>query len=359
MQLKKNILFVVPYPLGKAPSQRFRFEQYFDILKEAGFSYQVASFLDDATWEILYKPGHTFKKITGTIKGFGHRFLLLFRASKFDLIFIHREATPVGPPWVEWILARILKKKIIYDFDDAIWIPSTSANNKLVAGLRWSQKVGQICRWATKVSCGNSYLQAYAGKFNSHAIVNPTTIDTINHHNKLKVQNTSKVVIGWTGTHSTLKYLEMILPVLQNLEEKYAFEFLVISNKPPEFDLRSLVYKPWQKETEIEDLLKFNVGLMPLEDDPWAKGKCAFKALQYMSLGIPPVVSPIGMNVEVVENGNNGYVCSSPEEWYYHLEQLIVDSVLRAKLGTAAKEKVDKCYAVVANRTNFLGLFTK
>jgi glycosyltransferase involved in cell wall biosynthesis len=352
-----NILFVVPYPLGKAPSQRFRFEQYLPMVTENGWTYRFASFIDESTWQILYKPGHTGQKVLGILKGFLKRIALLFSTHQYDFIFIHREATPIGPPWFEWFVSRVLKKRIIYDFDDAIWIPNTSENNKIVAGIKWHHKVAAICRWAYKVSCGNSYLRDYARNFNENPIVNPTTIDTIHVHNQVKDQNTSKLVIGWTGTHSTMKYLDQVVPVIQQLEEKYDFEFCVISNQAPDWSLHSLTYKPWKKETEIADLLAFNVGLMPLEDDLWAKGKCAFKALQYMALGIPAVVSPVGMNTEVVDDNENGFICATSEDWYRKLENIMQDPELRTRLGKAAREKIEKNYAVLANRANFLGIF--
>jgi len=355
---KPNILFVVPYPAGQAPSQRFRFEQYFDLLTQKGYRFTIAPFLDDETWRILYKPGMAAKKAFGILAGFWRRFVLLFRLSKYDYIFLHREASPIGPPWFEWIAAKVLGKKIVYDFDDAIWIPNTSENNKIVAGVKWHHKVDSICKWAYKVSCGNSYLQAYAKKFNQNAIVNPTTIDTVNLHNRVKDQHTDKVVIGWTGTHSTMKYLEMVVPVLQKLEERYPFEFIVISNKKPDFKLRSLKFLPWKKETEIDDLLRFNIGLMPLEDDLWAKGKCAFKALQYMALGIPAVVSPVGMNTEVVTDGVNGYICNTSDEWYASLEKIMQDPNLRIELGKAARQTIESRYAVASNSENFLKLFS-
>lgn len=353
-----KILFVDPYPYGKAPSQRFRFEQYLPLLAEAGHTYKMASFLDEQTWGILYKPGHALSKVKGILKGFLSRFLLLFTLPGYDFVFIHREASPIGPPWFEWAAAKIFRKKIIYDFDDAIWLANTSENNKVVAGIKWHQKVNAICKWAYKVSCGNAYLQQYAAQFNRRAIINPTTIDTLNLHNQVKDQNTEQVVIGWTGTHSTIKYIAPLVPVIKRLEAHYDFIFCVISNKAPDFNLSSLVFKPWQKESEIADLLSFNIGVMPLEDDPWAKGKCAFKALQYMSLGIPAVVSPVGMNVEVVDSNVNGYVCRTEDEWYSSLERLITDPETRKKMGEAARGKIIKNYSVTANQGNFLQLFT-
>ena len=355
-----RILFVVPYPPGRAPSQRFRFEQYLDILTAHGHQYRLAPFLSVATWNILYKPGQTAAKALGILAGFARRVGLLFTVPQYDFVFVHREAAPVGPPVLEWLMAKVLRKKLIYDFDDAIWLANTSEANKIAAGMKWHHKVDAICRWAYKNSCGNAYLAGYARQFNPRALVNPTTIDTVHLHNQVRDQAApGRLVIGWTGTHSTLKYLDQVVPVLARLEaEGLDFEFRVISNQPPAFPLRSLVYLPWRKETEIADLLGFHIGLMPLEDDLWAKGKCAFKALQYMALGVPPLVSPVGMNTEVVQHGRNGFVCATPQEWEASLRRILADAGLRQQLGAAARATIEQRYSVVANTPNFLALFS-
>ncbi|WP_310391065.1 glycosyltransferase family 4 protein [Hymenobacter sp.] len=355
-----RILFLVPYPPGRAPSQRFRFEQYLPALTAQGHYYRLAPFISVATWTILYQPGHAITKAMGILGGFGRRLGLLFTVPGYDFIFIHREAAPVGPPLFEWFIAKVLGKKIIYDFDDAIWLANTSEANKIAAGVKWHHKVADICRWAYKNSCGNAYLADYARQFNPRALINPTTIDTVHLHNRVRDQAApGRLVIGWTGTHSTLKYLEQVVPVLAKLEEEgLDFEFRVISNQPPALPLRSLVFLPWRKDTEIADLLGFHVGLMPLENDLWAKGKCAFKALQYMALGIPALVSPVGMNTEVVQHGQNGFVCATPAEWEASLRQLLADAGLRQRLGVAARATIEQRYSVRANTPNFLGLFS-
>ncbi|MBC8081671.1 MAG: glycosyltransferase family 4 protein [Hymenobacter sp.] len=356
-----HILFVVPYPPGKAPSQRFRFEQYLTILTEAGHSYRLVPFLSEATWAILYKPGHTLAKVVGILRGFLRRTALLFSVPAYDYVFIHREAAPIGPPVFEWIITKVLGKKIIYDFDDAIWMKDPAGEETFISRLKWQQKVKQICRWAYKVSCGNAYLRTYASPFNARALINPTTLDTQHLHNRIRDQHQAgRPVIGWTGTHTTLRHLELVWPVLERLErEGHDFEFRVISNQPPVYaGLRALTYTPWQKDTEIEDLSKFHLGLMPLVDDPWARGKCAFKALQYMALGMPALVSPVGMNTEVVQHGYNGFVCDAPEQWYAALRQLLTDQNLRAAQGAAARQTIVERYSVESNKENFLALFT-
>ena len=356
-----RILFLIPYPVGRAPSQRFRFEQYLDALAAAGHRYHLAPFISEATWAILYQPGHTMAKVLGILAGFGRRLALLFSVPAYDFVFIHREAAPIGPPVLEWLIAKVLNKCIVYDFDDAIWLPAISEANRVAAGLKWPGKVASLCAWAGRNSCGNGYLAAYARQFNPNTVVNPTTIDTEHLHNCVRDQAApGRFVIGWTGTHSTLQYLNQVVPVLARLEaEGLDFEFRVISNQPPAFTpaLRSLVFVPWRKATEIADLLTFHVGLMPLEDDAWANGKCAFKALQYMALGIPALVSPVGMNTEVVTHGHNGFVCATPAAWEISLRQLLADPALRQTLGRAARRTVEERYSVRANTSNFLALF--
>ncbi len=352
-----KILFVIPYPLSFAPSQRFRFEQYFKALKDAEIEYDIQSFIDNATWEILYKKGFVFKKAVGIIKGFLRRTLMLFRLKKYDWIFIHREAAPLGPPVFEWLIVKVFRKKFVYDFDDAIWLENVSESNKIVSKLKWYRKVPSIIKWSEKVSCGNDFLCDYARKFNANVILNPTTIDMLHLHNKTKNQDSEKVAIGWTGTHSTIKYLEPVVPVIEALEKDFDFDFVVISNRKPDWNLKSLRYIEWNKETEIADLLRMNIGLMPIPNDDWAKGKCGFKALQYMSLGIPALVSPVAVNRKIVDDGINGFWCVTNDEWKQAISSLIQHTDLRIKMGTQATQKIKSHFSVESNISNFLNLF--
>ena len=166
------------------------------------------------------------------------------------------------------------------------------------------------------------------------------------------------MVIGWTGSHSTLKYLHAIEPVLQKLENQFPFiSFLIIADQPPPLHLARLTFIKWNPQTEIADLLKMDIGIMPLPDDEWSKGKCGFKALQYMALEIPSVVSPVGVNTFIINNESEGFLCRSNEEWLLALEKLIIDKNLRIKLGKAGRKKVVEHYSVSSNTSNFLSLF--
>ncbi|MFB9864452.1 glycosyltransferase [Rufibacter immobilis] len=356
----KQVLFWIPYPSGEAPSQRFRFEQYFSALDQHGIGYKLAPFLDENTWHILYLPGKVMRKAWGIFTGFLRRlWQVLLVVPQYDFVFVHREAAPLGPPIFEWLTAKVWGKKLIYDFDDAIWLANTSEQNKIAAGLKWHQKVNSICKWAWKVSCGNRYLCTYAAQFNAQVVHNPTTIDTVNLHNPdlYPQQQKERIVIGWTGTHSTMPYLLPLVPVLQRLEQEFDFEFCVISNQNPLLPIRSFSFRKWSKESEIADLRYFDIGVMPLTDDKWAKGKCGFKALQYMSLEVPTLVSPVGVNTEIVEHGVNGYICATPEEWETYLRQLLTRKANSRTLGIAARETVEARYSVKSNAENFVQLF--
>ena len=355
-----RILFITPYPTGEAPSQRFRFEQYFEVLKRNGHYYETSSFLTLDAWNILYKQGYTFEKTMALFRGYLQRIIDLFRINNFDAVFIHREASPFGPPWFEWIVTKLFGKYTIYDFDDAIWIPNASEmNGKLTMMFKQFSKTTDICKWSDVVSVGNKFLGEFASMHNKNVVINPTTIDTDEHHNSTTDHSNKKFVIGWTGSHSTVQYLDDIFQILKRLEEKHDFEFHVICDVPPKFNLKSLKFIPWTKLAEIDDLLTFNVGVMPLPDDIWAKGKCGFKALQYMALGIPAVVSGVGVNADIVDHGINGCVCKTPDDWYTSLDKLMSDPSYLKKLSEKTRDKIVNSYSVKSNTENFLSLFNK
>lgn len=355
--MKKKIHIIAPYPFGQAPSQRFRFEQYIEHFKTNGFETTFHPFLSNNTWQTLYKDGHVSKKALGILGSFFKRILLLFKLINAKHIFIHREATHLGPPFFEWILAKVMRKKYIYDFDDATWLPNYSASNARYHRLKAYWKVKYCIKWADQVTAGNAYLVEYAEQFNSKVTITPSTIDTENHHNKTIVYSKERIAIGWTGTHTTMHYLEFIIPILKRLEMKFDFDFIVISNQKPTWDLKSLHFIKWKKETEIEDLLKIGIGIMPLIEDQWSVGKCGFKALQYMALGIPTVLSPVGVNTTIVAHNKNGLLAKTAEEWEDSLIQLLDSAHLRKKLGQQGQETVHNEYAVKSNLQKYLSLF--
>jgi hypothetical protein len=188
-----KIAFITPYPFSKAPSQRFRFEQYFGYLKAKNIQFEQYSFLDNQSMDNLYKKDLILKGF-GVVRGFTRRFKLLFNILKYDVIFIHREASPIGLPVFEWLVFKIFKGEIIYDFDDAIWLGNVSEVNREFSFLKCYWKNKYICKWASVVICGNQYLAKHAQQYNANVKIIPTTIDTENYHNKQKKHLKGKVV---------------------------------------------------------------------------------------------------------------------------------------------------------------------
>ncbi len=291
------------------------------------------------------------------ISGILRRIVLLFSIHGFQYVFIHREALPIGPPILEFIIAKVLRKKIIYDFDDAIWLPNTSVQNKLVKGLKFHGKVRQICKLAWKVSCGNQFLADFATQYNPNVCIMPTTIDTSYHCPAAKHTKKAQISIGWTGTHSTTKYLNPMVPLLQKLQNKFAINIIIISNQKPDWDFEGCEFVKWEKDNEIDQLRKIDIGIMPLEDTVWEKGKCGFKVLQYMAMGIPAVASNVGANKDIIIHGVDGFLCGSLPEWEMHLSGLISNVALQKLIGGHGRQKVINSYSVLANADRFLSLF--
>jgi glycosyltransferase involved in cell wall biosynthesis len=350
----RRILFAVPFPVGEAASQRFRFELHYEGLRASGVEFEHAAFWDAKTWSVLYRGGHVRTKLAGLLKGFGRRLLLLLRLGRFDLVFVHREMTPIGPPIFEWVVAKALRKPMVYDFDDAIWLRHASEANRFMERFKSYRKVGRICRWADRVSVGNEFLGDYARRFNDDVVTNPSSTDTDHHHDRIKAATGGVPVVGWTGSHSTLEYLASLVPILDELAAEVAFRFVVIADRAPPPASGRIEFVPWDKRREIEDLLAFDIGVMPLANTEWARGKCGFKIMQYMALGIPPVASPWGANAQIIDHGVDGFLCADAGEWKTALRALILDPELRARIGRAAREKAVTRYSAKANAGRFL-----
>ncbi len=341
----RKIAYLATYPLGTAPSQRFRVEQYIPYWKKYGVKVDVFPFYSDKSFQYIYQSGKIVQKTVLILIDFIRRFLLLFILKSYPVIFIQRGVAPIGPPIFEWILKKILRKKLIYDFDDAIWIPDERSSS-IVKFVKSYSKVSIICGWADLVISGNDYLAEYAEGYTKKVIIIPTVVDTENKYS-LKTKNSNGTnVIGWTGSHSTMKYLDLIIPILQKLEQKHNFKFKVISNKNPELPLSSFEYIQWTNENEIKDLSQFDIGIMPLIEDAWSKGKCGFKAIQYMALGIPAIVSPVGVNAHIVDHEQNGYLADELQEWEKYLSTLISNVGLREKYGKEARRKIEHHYSI-------------
>ena len=353
------MLILCPYPKGAAPGQRFRYEQYLEILKNAHIETTIAPFLSDSAMAVLYEPGHYLSKTWNVLVGFIKRFLLMFGIFNYDYIFIYSGASPLGPPIFEFLIF-LLKRRIIYDFDDAIFIRRISRANPLVGMLKWTSKVKYITRHSHKVAVCNSYLVDWAFQYNSKTILIPTTIDPLYHDpSKRRRSPGDLTVIGWTGSQSNIHYLDIVRPVLTRLQEKYDFEFRVICDVDPEFpELKNYRFVKWRVETEIADLGTFDIGLMPVPEGTWGMGKVGFKGIQYSAIEIVPVVSAVGSGHEVVEHGKTGFVVDNTEsEWYEALEKLLKNPNMIVMFGKAARVKILEKYSVPSQASAYISLF--
>jgi glycosyltransferase involved in cell wall biosynthesis len=356
---KPKISFIVPYPENLVPGQRFRYEQYLSYLQNY-FIIEIYPFLNSKTHEILYKKGNFFSKLYRFSRSLVKRFIHLFKIKDSDIVFIYREASLIGPPVFEWIIANILRKKIIFDFDDSIWLPSVSEANKAYGFLKSTSKTRKIISISSMVLAGNKYLAEYALKYNNNVVIIPTTIDTYEY---IKVippdKNHNQIIIGWSGSITTLQHFEFALPVLRKIKNRYNNQIKIkvigdVNYKNEELGIRGI---GWRKETEIFELSTFDIGIMPLPNDEWAKGKCGLKGLQYMALEIATVMSPVGVNTEIISDGENGFLAGSEDEWFQKLSRLIESSCLRDKLGKAGRETVVEKYSVESQKQRYVDVF--
>ena len=332
-------------------------ELYLGLKEAQRHRFVMKPFFTKKTWSVLHLNNHVSNKTIGIITGFLKRFLFLFTAYQYDYIYIYREAAVIGPPVFEWLLAKLLRKKIIFDFDDSIWVSTASEANPKAAIIKCTWKIKYICRWSHIVSVGNHFLANYASQYCKDVRVLPTVVDTQATHNQLKEQSKLPLTIGWTGTFTNFVQLDIIIPAIKKLSLGHDFTFLIIADKDPLYKEINYVYKKWNLNTEIEDLLLINIGVMPLHNTVLEMGKCAFKAIQYMSLGIPPVLSEVGANKDLVTDGVDGYFASTEQEWCDKLAFLLKSTDLRVTMGQKARSRIIDQYSVESAKNGFFSLF--
>ncbi|HSY76250.1 MAG TPA: glycosyltransferase family 4 protein [Bacteroidia bacterium] len=354
----RKILFVAAHRLNRSPSQRFRFEQYIPFLKQNNYGCKLAPLVTEADDRVLYAEEKYLQKMLVIIKSFFRRLRNLRLASSYDIIFIQREAYILGTSFFE----RRFKKsgaKLVFDFDDAIWLMNVSDVNKRFSWIKRPSKTAEIIAMSDAVIAGNHYLAEYARAYNQNVFIIPTTVDTDKFIPLTQATVKEKVCIGWTGSHTTIKHFALAIPFLTELKKKYGerIYFKVIGDGTYSFPELGIQGVKWNDETEVEDLQEIDIGLMPLPDDVWSKGKCGLKSLEYMSLCIPPVISPVGVNSEIVQDGVNGFLARTNREWVDKLSQLIESPELRKKIGVKARETVVEKYSVNSQKDIYLELF--
>ena len=341
-----RLLALVPSLFDTSPGQRFRLEQWEPLLQRRGVEIVYAPFEDEELHAVLYKPGRMQEKLRLVGRAFRRRASLLRSVREYDLVYVFREASLLGPPVFErWVHRSGVP--LIFDFDDAIFVPYISPSNRYLSLLKQPTKTKTICRLASHVMAGNPFLAQYAGRVNSNVTIVPTTIDTEKYSLTDRKTNSGPPVIVWSGSYSTIQHLDTLRPALQHLAKRERFRLRVIGTSSYELEGVEVEALPWRSETEVEDLRGADIGVMPLPDDRWSKGKCGLKALQYMALGIPTICSPVGVNTDIIQDGQNGLIAATEDQWITKLTELLRSPELRSKLGLAGRETVETEYSAI------------
>lgn len=348
-----KIYFIAAHRKDRSPSQRFRFEQYFDYLASRGWEISFSYLLDEEADKIIYKPGHYLSKAKLFFKSILKRLSDIGKAKEADVVFVQREAFMTSSVFFEKQFAK--HSKLVFDFDDSIWLHDVNPNQGILNRLKNADKTAEIITISDLAIAGNPYLADYAKKYSKHVVIIPTTIDTEVYQKIGRKGIADKICIGWSGSFSTIKHFETVVPALRIIKNKYGdlVYFKVIgdeSYKNPELNISGL---PWKKETEIEDLSEIAIGLMPLPDDEWSRGKCGLKGLQYMALEIVTIMSPVGVNTDIISDGVNGFLAGTTEEWVSKLSMLIEDNELRVGVGRSGRKTVLDHYSVLANQEKY------
>lgn len=350
-----KVLFIALHRPGRSPSQRFRYEQYVNFLEQNNFDCSWSYLLNEKEDTIFYSPGNSLKKLMILIKAFFIRIKDIFRANQYDILFIQREAYMIGPAFFERLL-KLGNHKIIYDFDDAIWINDTSEENKKFSWLKSPGKVKDIIALSDSVFVGNNYLYNYANNYNNNVKIIPTTIDTDRIKPFSMTDNNTRVCVGWSGSPTTIKHFKTVIPVLKRIKKIFGNKvyFKLIGDEKYEDKILEIKGVKWTKEDEIKSISEIDIGIMPLPDNEWTKGKCGFKSLLYMAMEIPAVISPVGINTEIIQDGINGFIAHHEEEWIQKLSLLIEDKELRKRIGKAGRKTVIEKYSVESQKKYYL-----
>jgi glycosyltransferase involved in cell wall biosynthesis len=352
--LKKRLLYIAPHRPGRSPGQRFRFEQFQNHLEQNSFEITYSYILNPWDDRVFYTKGKYLLKIFIGIKAFFIRMRDVYRANNYDIILVYREAHFIGTTFFETLFAKS-KAKLVFDFDDAIWLNDTSDANSNLKWMKKPAKTGKIASLCDKVIVGNEFLADYAKRYSDNVVIIPTVINTDFYKTK-KASLSNPICIGWTGSSTTIKHFELAVPFLTFLNKKYPnkLRFKLIVDVNYKHNSLKIEHTPWNKAREVDDLDEIDIGIMPLPDDNWSKGKCGFKGIQYMGLGKAAVMSPVGVNTEIIHDGVNGYLAKTDEEWIEKLSALIDSENLRKQIGEAGRKTIEERYSLDSQKNVLL-----
>lgn len=280
-------------------------------------------------------------------------YLTLFEVKNYKVVFVQKELFFMGPPFFEKLIS--LQSKLIYDFDDAIWMRDVSEGNKRFAFLKNSSKTKEIIKISDLVIVGNEFLKRYALQYNQNVKIIPTCVDTEKYKRSKPYKDNSELCIGWSGSQTTTKHFDILSDVLYKLKQKYNNKILykLIGDENYSNEKLSVKGIKWTYNTEIQNLEEIDIGIMPLPSDKWSEGKCGLKGLVYMSMEIPAVMSPVGVNKDIVSEGENGFLCTNEEDWINTLSNLIDNFQIRKDIGKQGRETILKEYSVEINQHLF------
>jgi glycosyltransferase involved in cell wall biosynthesis len=345
-----KILFLTRYD-SKGASSRYRFLQYIPYLETAGFECIVSPLFDNKYLNKLYNcKQNTFVSIFVYMM---RRLSVLVTTKQFDLVVLEKEVIPFAPAFLERLL-NIINIPYVVDYDDAIFHQYDCHTNPIVRTIL-RKKIAVVMRNARLVIAGNNYIAKYAQQAGAKQVeVIPTVID-INKYSQIRESKKNDVFrIVWIGSPSTYQHVEAILPALAKISNS---KLLLIGAGKRKFNESWIEVRSWSEVSEIKDIQSADVGIMPLPDTPWARGKCGFKLIQYMACGLPVVASPVGVNADIVEHGKNGFLASSTEDWVRFLTNLRNDKVLRTSMGSDGRKKVETDYCLQVTAPRLVELF--
>jgi glycosyltransferase involved in cell wall biosynthesis len=343
-----RVLALSPIPIEGAGC-RFRIAQFVPYLREHGFDVTISPFYSREYFDIVYRRGHFVQKAAGVVPLLWKRLRALGEIGNYDLVFLYREAIPAGPPMIERAIAK-RGIPIVYDFDDAIFLPNVSEANQRVSFLKKPERIAEVLRLCTKVIAGNEFLATYARRHSGDVTVIPTAVDTDYFKPAPpRPAGRGRLTVGWIGSPTTFQYLKGFAPVLREVAAAHPFT-LRVSGAGERVDFPGLqVETPaWSLAGEVALFNTLDIGVYPLKDDDWSRGKCGFKAIQCMACGVPVVAQAVGVNREIIVDGENGFLASSPAEWAQKLGRLLSDAPLRERFARAGRKTIEERYSVRA-----------
>jgi glycosyltransferase involved in cell wall biosynthesis len=344
------VLALTPVP-EEGAGCRFRIAQYITPLAEEGFDVTVSPFYTREFFRMVYRPGHHARKAAWFLRRTFNRVREVVATDAYDLLFLYREAMPIGPPVIEQLLARPGRPPIVYDFDDAVFLPNTSDANRMISFLKCPEKIDTSVRLSTTVVAGNAYLADYARRYNPHVTVIPTCVDTTLFVPRQDAPAPgAPLVLGWIGTPTTAAYLKTLAPVFARVVHEHPCELRIAgAGRELRFDGVPVSNTAWSLQGEVALFNTCDVGVYPLSDDQWTLGKCGLKAIQFMSCGVPVVAAAVGVNREIIDDGVNGFLASTEDEWVEKLTRLAADPALRRRIGEAGRQTIQDRYSLTVN----------